>query len=189
MLFTTFQTGRRIFSATEENLNRWHEIDLTKNYKQREREKERERRERITGTTACVGLLTLLKYTTTVMESGKFHLINTITYYQKDLFLCHVCQSNPEFIIILMSWLGSSGPLSFVCWRASWGVWRNKARSLEHEAFSTAYRWSWALCSSLPGRLLWEAANLQSVTVNIVKSLCTFNCYYVHGIWKVALDI
>lgn len=135
------------------------------------------------------GFVDFVEIPTTVAESDKFRLINPITYYQKDLFLCHVCQGNPEFIIILMSWLGSSGPLSFVCWRASWGVWRNKARSLEHEAFSAAYRWARALCSSLPGRLLWEAANLQSVTVNIVKSLCTFNCYYVHGIWKVALDI
>lgn len=135
------------------------------------------------------GFVDFVEIPTTVVESDKFHLIKPITYYQKDLFLCHVCQGNTEFIIILMSWLGSSGPLSFVCWRASWGVWRNKAHSLEHEAFRAAYRWARALCSSLPGRLLWEAANLQSVTVNIVKSLCTFNCYYVHGIWKVALDI
>lgn len=147
------------------------------------------RDKRIREIISCMGLLTLLKYPQRSVESNKFCLINPITYYQKNLFLCHICQSNLEFIIILMLWLGSSGPLSFVCWRASWGVWRNKERSLEHEAFRVSYRWALALCFSLPGRLLWEAANLQSVTVNIVKSLCTFNCYYVHGIWKVALDI
>lgn len=135
-------------------------------------------------------LLILLNSLIISAESSKYCLINPTTFYQADsISFCQICQSHPEYIIILMSWLGSCGPRSFVCWRASWGVWRNKERSLEHEAFSARVQ----MVSSPLFLSAWEAVMGSGQPAVCHREHCSvivcFNCYYVHGIQKVALDI